>query len=296
MGATANQMAQSETAPVYSVANMRRIGARQPIFTYLRETWNLRHFIIAEARGQAFQNSKGMILGKIWIVLEPFFNAAIYLVIFGLILKTDRGIENLLGFILVGSIIFTYSQQSLAPAAHIVPQGQALIKSFTFPRATLVFSFALKNLFNQIPTMAMLSILVMVVPTHSMPSIHWLGFPIIFVLQIIFNLGISFLVSALTMRVTDLVFIWRLIGSFWFFASGAFFSVARWVSHPVVAAVMEANPAYVIMNICRDMLLYHQWPEPSQWIYATAWALGLLIAGFVLFWQNEESYGETIAR
>lgn len=291
-----SQAVKSDRRPIYNVTDMKRIGVRQPIFSYLRETWALRHFIVAEARGQAFQNSKGMILGKIWLVLEPFFNATIYLVVFGLVLRTGRGIDNILGYILVGSILFSYFQASLAPAATLMVQGKALIQSFTFPRATLVFAFALRNLYNQLPTMAMMLIMVIIVPEHAVPSVHWLGVPTVFVLQVIFNLGLSFFIVALTTRVTDLVFVWRLVSAFWLFTSGIFFSVARWVSHPVVAAIMEANPAYVLMTMARDMILYQQWPDTSQWLYFTVWAFGLLIVGFVLFWQNEESYGETIAR
>lgn len=278
------------------VTGLVHVGVRPSISSYLKEMWQLRHFIREEAKGQAFQKSKGMILGRIWLLLEPFFNASIYLVMFGLVLKTGRGIDNILGYVMIGSILFSYFQVSLGPAASIITQGYGLIKSFTFPRASLVLSFALRNLYNALPTFVLMAIMIMVMPTHALPSVHWLLVSAAIALQAIFNLGLSFFVASITRRIPDFVFVWSLISSLWFFASGVFFSVNRWVTQPFIAAAMEANPAYVLLTICRDLMLYQTWPDLSMWLYFGAWAFGLLFVGFVLFWQNEESYGTLPAR
>lgn len=274
------------------VWNMKRIGIRPSIREYLRQLWKLRHFIRLEAQGRAFQNARGTVLGRVWIIVEPFLNAAVYLVIFGLLLKTGRGIDNFLGYLMVGSIVFTVTSQSFAPAAGIITSGKSLIESFTFPRATLVLSFSYQNFLNALPGYGILFVAIIILPTHALPYWTWLFFPAVIFLQLLFNVGLSFLVAALTSYIPDLKFIWRLVSSFWFLGTGIFFSIERWVGHPTVAACMEANPAYVLLTISRNMLLYRNLSSASLWAYFTTWAVGLLVVGFVVFWRNEEHYGE----
>lgn len=277
-----------EQVPVW---DMMPIGVRPNLGAYVRQLWKKRHFIHEEAAGKAFQKSRGTILGRLWILAEPFLNSAIYIVVFGLILHIDRGIENFIAYIFAGAILFTYLNQSLQSSSEIMHQGAALIRSFTFPRAALVFSHAEMLILNALPQYAVMLLGVMVIGDGVLPSVYWLLFPIAVILQFMFGIGLSLFVASITARIPDLKFIWRLIGNFWFFSSGVFYSVARFVNHPVLAAIMEANPGYVILTISRDLLLYHTMPSPSLWIYFAAWSIGLFLIGFIVFWHDEENYG-----
>jgi len=270
---------------------LRKIGNRPRLDHYVHELWRLRHFIIEEARGKSFQSVRGTVLGRIWLLIEPFINAAMYLVIFGILLPTGRGIDNFLGYLFVGSIMFTAIQRNFAPAGDIIRGAQGLIRSFTFPRAALVFSFAIRNLINTLPTIAAMALFITVAGDRVLPSIHWLAFLGVLALMFIFNLGLSFLVAALTAHLPDLKFIWQLASTFWFMLSGVLFDVSRYYSHPAIAFVMESNPAYVLLTMARHVLLYQQFPTLFMWQYFSAWALGLFAVGFLVFWLSEESYG-----
>ncbi len=270
---------------------LRKVGNRPGLARYVSELWRLRHFIVEEARGKSFQSVRGTVLGRIWLLIEPFINAAMYLVMFGILLPTGRGIDNFLGYLFVGSIKFTASQRSFAPAGDIIRGAQGLIRSFTFPRAALVFSFAIRNLINTLPAIVAMVLFITVAGDRVVPSIHWLAFLGVLALMFVFNLGLSFLVAALTAHLPDLKFIWQLASTFWFMISGVFFDVSRYYSHPAIAFVMESNPAYVLLTMGRRVLLYQQFPTPFMWQYFSAWAVGLFVIGFLVFWLSEESYG-----
>ncbi|MFT3942383.1 MAG: ABC transporter permease [Ancrocorticia sp.] len=270
---------------------LRPIGNRPGLGRYVRELWRLRHFIVEEARGKSFQSVRGTVLGRIWLLIEPFINAAMYLVMFGILLPTGRGIDNFLGYLFVGSIMFTAIQRNFAPAGDIIRGAQGLIRSFTFPRAALVFSFAIRNLINTLPALVAMLLFITVAGDRVWPSIHWLAFAPVLALMFVFNLGLSFLVAALTAHLPDLKFIWQLASTFWFMLSGVFFDVSRYYSHPAITFVMESNPAYVLLTMGREVLLYQRFPTPDMWQYFSAWALGLFALGFLVFWFSEESYG-----
>lgn len=270
---------------------LRKIGNRPWLGRYLSELWRLRHFIVDEARGKSFESVRGTVLGRIWLLVEPFINAAMYLIVFGILLPTGRDIENFLGYLFVGSIMFTAIQRNFAPAGDIIRGAQGLIRSFTFPRAALVLSFAIRNLINTLPAIFAMVLFITVAGDRVVPSIHWLAFLGVLALMLVFNLGLSFLVAALTAHLPDLKFIWQLASTFWFMISGIFFDASRYYSHPAITFIMESNPAYVLLTMARQVLLYQQFPTPFMWQYFSAWAAGLFVIGFLVFWLSEESFG-----
>lgn len=282
--------------PVWTVGDiealeLRKIGNRPWLGHYLSELWRLRHFIVDEARGKSFESVRGTVLGRIWLLVEPFINAAMYLIVFGILLPTGRDIENFLGYLFVGSIMFTAIQRNFAPAGDIIRGAQGLIRSFTFPRAALVLSFAIRNLINTLPAIFAMVLFITVAGDRVVPSIHWLAFLGVLALMLVFNLGLSLLVAALTAHLPDLKFIWQLASTFWFMISGIFFDASRYYSHPAITFIMESNPAYVLLTMGRRVLLYQQFPTPFMWQYFSAWAAGLFVIGFLVFWLSEESFG-----
>lgn len=279
------------TDDVIEVSRLQRIGRRPTMRHYLVDLWHVRHFILEEARGRSFQMVRGTILGRLWLLVEPFINTAMYLVVFGFLLPTGRNIENFLGYLFVGSIMFTAIQRSFAPAGGIIRAGQGLVRSFSFPRAALVVSFAIRNLINTLPAIVAMLGFIMVAGDRVTPTIHWLAFPLVVLLMTVFNLGLSFAVASWTARVPDLKFVWQLSSTFWFMVSGVFFDASRYHAHPTVGFIMEANPAFMMLSMSRDLLLYQRWPSGTMWLHLCAWAFGLLVIGFLVFWRSEESYG-----
>lgn len=280
------------SAPVrVPVGGMKPIGVRPNILSYIRELWTLRFFIHEQARGKALSKSRGTILGRLWIVMEPFFNASVYIIMFGMVLHIDRGIPNFIGYVFMGGICFGFCRKALGTAGGIMSGSHALMKSFAFPRATIVLAHVMVMTLNVLTTYAIMLVGVLFLGDGARPSIHWLLFPVAVVLQIMFNLGISFLLAAITAKIPDLKYVWHLLSNFWWFASGIFFNVARFIRHPILAAIMDANPGYVLLKLMRDAVLYNKANSPLMWGYMTVWAVGLLTFGFIVFWRGEETYG-----
>ena len=76
----------------------------------------------------------------------------------------------------------------------------------------------------------------------------------------------------------------------WMYGSGVMYSIDRWVTHPQLLAAMELNPAFCVLEISRDLLLYGTVPDIKLWLTLTAWAVVTPVLGFLYFWQGEEDY------
>ncbi|MCI6411265.1 MULTISPECIES: ABC transporter permease [Schaalia] len=270
---------------------LAEVSARPTLVQYIGQLWNRRLFIAADARAKAFATSRGTILGKVWLVLRPFLDAFVYFVIFGLLLKTGRGVENFLAYLVVGLNVFGLVQSGLASGSGILSGGKNLIRAFSFPRASLVFSWAIRTLLDFIPVLIASIAFIVVVPPRVMPVWTWILIIPVIAITWIFSVGTALVVASLTARIPDLKFIWPLFTRFWFYGSGVFFSIDSFAEHARVHALMVANPGYQAIALARNVLVYGTPPTVEEWLYMSIWAGGMLVLGLVVFWSHEESYG-----
>ncbi len=261
---------------------------------YWAEVWRRRAFVWADARARAFQTTRGTLLGKVWLVLSPFLNAMIFYLIFGLLLQVSRGIDNFLGYLVIGVLFFPVVQDALGGGSQALLSSRNLVRAFSFPRAAVVMSWSVRNALDFIPILVASLVFIVVVPPHVMPTVYWpLVVPIV-LLGFVFANGLALATSAWTAAVPDLKFIWPLLGRFWFYVSGVFFSLDRFEDLFLVSFIMQANPAYVFLTMARDVLIYQTMPPLFSWLYMTTWAVGMWIIGAVVFWWREEKYAEEL--
>lgn len=260
---------------------------------YLKEIWGRRHFIVADARGRAYQNTRGMVLGRIWLILNPFLNSMVYWFVFGMLLQVSRGIPIFLGYLVVGFNFFAILRSALGAGPGIISSSSNLVRAYSFPRISVVFAWTLRQFLDFLPVLLATLLFVMIMPTIQVPpTVFWLVVPVSVALGFVFVFGLAAISTALTSLLPDLKFIWPMITRLWFFTSGVFFGTARFDKIPTVKAIVEANPGYVFLTINRDLIVYGRMPSADLWVYFGVWAVGAALIGFLLFWLVESSYGQ----
>ncbi|WP_448059163.1 ABC transporter permease [Cellulomonas hominis] len=226
-----------------------------------------------------------------WLVLRPVLDGAVYLVIFGLLLRSNRGIENFLGYLVIGVFMFQFTSRCLSSGAMSLIGGRALMKSFAFPRAVLPIATVAREAISYFPVLGAMLALVLLIPPGVHITWRWALLPLVVLLQIVFCLGLALMAARATARVPDLQHLIGLGTRFWLYGSAVFFSYDQFISHPTVLAMMRANPMFQVLDIARDLVLYQTTPTWTPWAVLTAWALGTLVLGFLYFWRAEERYG-----
>lgn len=270
--------------------NLQPLLLKPTVFGYVQQLYNRRFFIVADAKGKAFRTTRDYAFWRIWLVLLPIFDILIYAFIFGFILKTSRGVESFLSFLVIGVIFFGFIAQFLSSAIGVIQVNKNLIDSFNFPRAAVVFSHLLRYFLDDlIPATIAVTGAVLLKDTFSL---HWsvlLVIPLYLLLHL-FGLGLMLIVARLTAFRPEVKVLVNLFGRAWFFLSGVFFSIERFVDHEVVQHMMMANPAYKFLTALRSCVVYDTVPSWSLWGDLIAWSVGLFIVGFIFFWQAEEKY------
>lgn len=274
------------------LAGLQPVYRRPPLAEYLEQLWDRRHFIRADARGRVVSGTRGMVLGMGWLVLRPLLDGLAYYLIFGMLLGTDRGIDNFVGYLLVGIFLFQFTSRCLGQGAQSLISGKNLVKAFTFPRASLPVAVVVREMLTTVPVLGVMTLLILALPPQEEITWRWFLFPLILALQALFSFGVALTAARLTARLPDLTHVIGIFTRFWFYGSGVFFSFDAYLAdHPELQLVLELNPMFLVLDMSRDVLLYGVTPEPHTWGLLVLWAVIASVGGLVYFWRGEERYG-----
>lgn len=291
---TANTQAAPEGVPneslVVDMRGMRKLNVRPPLPLYLKQLWSRRHFIFTDARYRAFRTAKSYNLWRFWLIAQPMLDAAMYGLIFGFLLKTSRGVDNFVGFLILGVTFFGFMSALVSGGQSLIQTSKNLIQAFSFPRAALVFSQALRYLIDNLPGL-LVAIVVGLITQWGKP-LSWtitLVIPLT-ILMWAFGTGLMFFTARITAFIPDFKVIISVGIRAWFFSSAVFFPLDRFAHSPTLYQIFSLNPGYVFLTAIRDCVLYGNVPSAATWIILTAWGFGTLMVGLIFFWMAEERY------
>jgi teichoic acid transport system permease protein len=308
---------------------LRPSARRPPLRAYIRQIWQRRHFILTFATARNVAMYTDARLGQLWQVLTPLLNAAVYFLIFGVLLGTSRGVPNFLAFLVTGVFIFTFTQRSFLIASRVVNDHLSLIRALRFPRACLPLAYVVVELQQLLLSMLVLFAIVLI--SGEPVTWYWLLIIPALALQAVFNVGGGMIIARVGAGVADFSQLLPFLLRTWMYLSGVIFSLRtlpRLSGHHTLQAVLQANPAAVYIDLVRNALLQSQrlsnpgampynyakcmwygrhptaqpyWsaychPPPlgssaDLWMLGAGWAVAALVIGFLFFWHAEAVYG-----
>jgi len=306
-------------------------AARPSPLAYLKQLWQRRHFVVAFATARNMAMYSEARLGQVWQILTPLLNAAVYFLIFGVILDTKRGVPNFIAFLVTGVFIFNFTQRSFLIAARVINDSLPLIRALHFPRACLPLAYILIELQQMAVSMAVLVVIVLGFGEHL--TWYWLLAVPAIALQTFFNVGMGFILARVGAGVEDVSQLIPFIVRTWMYASGVMFFIPALRTlflHAKLSFLLQINPAAVYIELVRNALLgslretvstYQPYNRhlceaqlaylkthpsdnpalidhchlvvggPSLWLYGLGWAALALVIGFFFFWRAEVTYG-----
>ncbi|QKV91757.1 ABC transporter permease [Streptomyces sp. NA02950] len=271
-------------------------GARAGLGEYIRQMWGRRHFILAFSQAKLTAQYSQAKLGQLWQVATPLLNAAVFYFIFGLLLKSNRGLEKdvYIPFLVTGVFVFAFTQNSAMAGVRAISGNLGLVRALHFPRASLPISFSLQQL--QQLLFSMIVLVVILLGFGHFPALAWVLIIPVLALQFVFNTGLALIMARLGAKTPDLAQLLPFILRTWMYASGVMYPLEATLKHAGASGwmsdLMLANPAAVYMDLMRYALIdeYNSLP-PHVWALALGWAALFGVGGFVYFWKAEEQYG-----
>ncbi|CAN5810482.1 ABC transporter permease [soil metagenome] len=272
------------------------LGRALPLRVYLRSLWERRQFAVSVPLGELRSQHMNTVLGNVWYLLNPLLQVGVYYLVFGVLLGTNRGIDNFITFLAIGVFSYGFLQRSIVSCASSIVSNEGLIRSLSFPRAILPISSVVRESIAFSSSVALMVALAAI--TREPVTVQWLTLLAVVPLMATFALGAGFVLARLTDRLRDvrnlLPFVFRIA----FYLSGiiyAFDVVVVSRGHGDMVALLALNPFFVFATLMRHALMstYAVDPRVAPWLWLSActFAVVSLIAGFVFFRAAEQRYG-----
>ncbi|ASE09273.2 ABC transporter [Jonesia denitrificans] len=274
------------------------VGVRPRLGDYIRSIVRRREFISVLATSKAQAQNQNTYLGQVWAILTPLLNSIVYVLIFGVMLRTRAGMDNVIGFIVVGTFMYGFFSSTVTASAKSITSNLKLVQSLQFPRAILPISVAVKELVVLIPGLLVMMVIsqVAIGVVQGSELIHPERWPLLIPMVaflFLFSSGVGMILARYASHIPDITNTLPFVLRIGMYASGVIFSIDRWVDHPTLQVIMTYQPVAVYLNLARQAVLAEtnipiNW---SMWAMGAGWAVALFIIGFLVFWKDEARYG-----
>jgi teichoic acid transport system permease protein len=245
--------------------NLEPASARPPALKYLRMLWQRRQFITGFATASNVAMYSEARLGQLWQVLTPLLNAAVYFLIFGVLLGVSRGVPGYVPFLVTGIFVFNFTQRACITSSTVMRQNLPLIRALPFPRGCLPLGYVIIELQQLLLSFAVLFVIIL---GYGEPlTWYWLLIVPILAMQTLFNVGCAFILARWGSGFDDVSQLLPFIIRTWMYASGVIFSIQTSLAltpgkilnnHPTLAYLLQINPAAVYITLIRNALLERQ--------------------------------------
>jgi teichoic acid transport system permease protein len=270
------------------------VGAPLGLRHYLIALWRRRDFILMVPLGRLRAQTQSTVLGGLWHLLNPLLFAAVYYFVFGIIFRGRDDIPNYAAFLVAGLFTFFFTQRVASTGARAITGNASLMGQVNFPRAALPLSATIAESISH--GWSLVALFVVVLLTGEPLAVTWLLIVPILLLQCAFNLGLAMIIARLAFHFRDVQQFLPYVIRMWLYLSGIFYTLEfveqRLSSSKWLVTLFELNPAYAFAALTRAAVLSDYKVGGFEVVVATAWAIGLVIGGFLFFRAREVEYAD----
>jgi lipopolysaccharide transport system permease protein len=262
----------------------------------LKDVWRYRDLLVLLVRRDFVATYKQTILGPIWFFLQPVLTTLTFTLIFGKIagLSTD-GLPMML-FYLAGVTLWNYFSECLNRTATVFKDNASVFGKVYFPRLIIPLSIVISNLVKLgIQFLLFLGFLFyfkVVEGAVVNPNLTVLLFPLLVLLMGGLGLGFGMIISALTTKYRDLIFLLTFGVQLLMYATPVIYPLSnigdkyKWL--------ILLNPMSSIIEAFRYSFLGTGSFSIAYLLYSTVFTFLLLVAGSIIFNKVEKSFMDTV--
>jgi teichoic acid transport system permease protein len=256
-----------------------------PLRPYAREAWRRRAFAFELSRTKLRAQHFNTVFGQLWLVLNPLLLACVYFVLVD-ILRGGSSKEGFFAHLVAGIFAYHLVSDAVRQGTKSVVSGGRLILNSAFPRVLLPLGSVISAVKRFLPTV------VIYIPLHFASELplgpHLLWTLPLLGLLIVMASGLAMIVGALQVYFRDLKDFMPYLLRVWLFASPVLYFAAEMPEK--YRFLLYANPLGQLLAAWSDVINLGGTPSFEQLAVASAWAFGLLIAGFLFFVSREREF------
>jgi ABC-type polysaccharide/polyol phosphate export permease len=227
---------------------------------------------------------RDLVLGHLWWLLEPLMSMMIYVFLVEIIFQ--RGVPNYAVFVFCAILPYRWFTQAVAQSQGVITTLGSLMRDISFPKSVYPIALTLSNGINfGIGILLLLALAV----THGLyPALTWLWIGPLVLQMGVFALGVSLLLTGLTVFFRDLKNITTFIFHIIFYLSPTLYPI-EFVPEKY-RALYALNPFAIMFESWRDVLLRGTAPAALPFASVCVLSVVLLVVGYINFVRLEKSF------
>lgn len=234
-------------------------------------------------------------LGSLWVYIQPIVIVATFMLIFGVVIGSKMSVTSTFpgdytSYILVGLVPWLLMSNALGRATNAFSGNANLVKQVVFPIETLPIATVLACFVIYVPAFA----LMIAYKLLFGGGLGWLSIalPMVLALHAMLCIGLTLILSVTTPFMRDIrEFVTIYMAVSLYFTPATF--LPEWV--PVgVRPILYLNPFSYVVWVYQDALFFNEIRHGFAWVVFAAMALGLFLAGLVVFRRVKPYLGNVL--
>jgi teichoic acid transport system permease protein len=252
--------------------------------SYAAALWARRGFMTEMATADLRGQRSSTVLGSLWSLLDPLFQAAIYYLVYTIIRSGSRP-QDFLNVLIGGIFLFQFSIAGLTEGGISIRQGKHLMLNSAFPRALLPITAVYRGLLRILPAIPVYAVFHVLLGAPTGWGILLL--PLLFALQVVFTTGLALLTSTLVVFFRDATNVINYVTRILFFASPVIYPVD--VIPPEIRPWIAWQPFFPLFASYQEILGGGA-PSPAMVLQVVFWSVAFLLVGGWLFLRHEREF------
>lgn len=261
----------------------------------LGEVWRYRDLVMMFVRRDFVANYKQTVLGPIWFLLQPLLTTITFILIFGRVAGLSTDGLPMMAFYLAGITIWNYFAETLNKTASVFRDNAAMFGKVYFPRLAMPVSIVISNIVRfgiQFGFFLVVWVYYLTKENLIQPNAYLLLMPLLVLMMGVLGLGFGMMISALTTKYRDLIFLLTFGVQLLMYATPVIYPLSsisekyRWI--------IMANPMSSIVETFRYGFLGSGTFNWASLLYSFAFAVISLFLGTIVFNKVEKSFTDTV--
>ncbi len=253
-----------------------------------KEIMQFEEMIKSWTRKELRTRYKGSFLGFLWTFVNPLLQLVVYSIIFPFIMKFNQ--ENYAMFMFVALIPWNFFTASLQGASGIIVWNSSMVTKVYFPREILPISYTLSGLCNMIFSYMIVFPMLFVFRVAFTWNLLWL--PVLFLVQTILCLGLTFIVCSINVYFRDLENLISVGVLALYFLSPVMYDITAIPSK--LQKIMFLNPMTGLLVMYRDVTFKGEALDLKLLGFSIVYACIFCLAGWKIFIKLQKKFTEIL--
>ncbi len=261
---------------------------------HLAQAVRHRHLVSMMVRRDLAQRYRGAAMGVIWALLQPLCMLLLYTFVFSVILKVKYGSDTTTGsfalYLFCGLLPWLAFSEAVTRCTSVILENANLVRKVVFPLEILPVNVVTAALVTQ--GIGSIILIGAILVAGIQPSWTWFLVPLLLVPQIMWTLGLGWLLASVGVYVRDIGQMIGLLLTAWMFLTPIYYPASLIPER--FKLLVDLNPLAAIVEAYRALFLQSPFPDLRAMLIAVLGGAAVFILGHAWFFKTKKGFADVL--